>query len=261
MVTLSLTFTIILLALYYAFQGKPVIIEGKNYKLNGRLYGKGGRHKHGSAILFLSGWNPTTRRVTTSNFYAGFSARKRNNICLTISLRGMGSEGDINTLSRADFLDDVLAAYDYLANSSGVNKENIRVVGESFGGYLACILSTLRPVKKMVLRVPTDFPNEGFHDIPQIRIAGNLSKEWKSKRHACNESFALKAINEYEGSLMMVASEKDNIVPIQTTENYLAAVKDHSKLEYLFIKKASHGMLHPKLQWDYTRKILNWLRL
>ena len=113
----------------------------------------------------------------------------------------------------------------------------------------------------MVLRVPTDFPNEGFHDIPQIRISGNLSKEWKSKRHACTESFALKAINEYEGSLMMVASEKDNIVPIQTTENYLAAVKDLSKLEYLFIKKASHGMLHPKLQWDYTRKILNWLRL
>jgi len=261
MVTLSITFTIILIGLYYAFQGKPVTIEAKNNKLNGRLYGKGGKHKHGSAILFISGWNPTTRRVTTSNFYAGFSARKRNNICLTISLRGMGSEGDINLLTRADFLEDVVAAYDYLANSPGVNRENIRVVGESFGAYLACLLSTLRPVKKMVLRVPTDFPDECFHDVPQIRITGNLSCDWKSKKHSFTESYALKAVNEFQGSLMVVASEKDNFVPFQTTENFLAAVKDVTKLEYLFMKKASHGMLHPKLQWDYTRKLLNWLRL
>ena len=261
MITLSIGLLIVVIALYYAFQGKPVTINANNYKLNGRLYGKAGVHRHGSAILFLSGWYPTTRRVTTSNFYAGFSARKRNNICLTVSLRGMGSEGDINVLTRTDFLDDVIAAYDYLANTEGVNKEDIRVVGESFGGYLACILSTIRPVKKMALRVPTDFSNEGFADIPQIKMSGKLSNEWKNQKHSFAESYALKAINEYTGYLMMVASEKDNFVPIQTTENYLAAVNDTSKLEYLFMKKASHSMFHPKLQWDYTRKLLNWLRL
>jgi len=261
MITLSIGFLIALIALYYAFQGRPVTIDANKYILNGRLYGKAGAHRHGSAILFLSDWNPTRHRVTTSNFYAGFSARKRNNICLTVSLRGMGSEGDINVLTRTDFMDDVLAAYDYLANTEGVNKEDIRVVGESFGGYLACILSTLRPVKKMALRVPTDFSNEGFDDIPQIQIAGNSTNDWKNQKHSFAESYALKAINEYKGWLMMVASEKDNFVPIQTTKNYLDAVKDTSKLEYLFMKKATHSMFHPKLQWDYTRKLLNWLRL
>ena len=260
MVTLSVAFLIILIALYYAFQGKPVTIEAKNYTLNGRLYGQASPDSHGSAILFLSGWNPTMNRITTSNFYAGYSARKQNNICLTVSLRGMGSEGNIDLLSRADYLDDVIAAYDFLANTKGVDRDNIRVVGESFGGYLACILSTLRPVKKMALRVPTDFSNEGFADMPQIRNAGNLSKEWKKQRHNYTESYALKAINEYAGNLMLVASEKDNLVPIQTTQNYLAAVKDRSKLEYLYMKQASHGMFHPKLQWDYTRKLLKWLR-
>ena len=261
MITLSVCILIVIIALYYAFQGKPVTINANNYKLNGRLYGKAGLHKHGSAILFLSGWNPTTRRVTTSNFYAGFSARKRNNICLTVSFRGMGSEGDINVLTRTDFMDDVIAAYDYLANTEGVNKEDIRVVGESFGGYLACILSTLRPVRKMALRVPSDFSNEGFTDIPQIMNAGNFSNDWKNHNHSFAESYSLKAINEYKGCLMMVASGKDNFVPMQTTKNYLAAVNDTSKLEYLFMKKASHSMFHPKLQWDYTRKLLNWLRL
>jgi len=261
MITLSICIFIIVIALYYAFQGKPVIIDANKYKLNGRLYGKTGIYRHGSAILFLSGWNPTYHSVTTSNFYAGFSARKRNNICLTVSLRGMGTEGDLNKLTRTDFMDDVIAAYDYLANTEGVNKEDIRVVGESFGGYLACILSTLRPVKKMALRVPTDFSNDGFYDIPQIEISGILSNDWKNQKHSFAESYALKAINEYKGCLMMVASEKDNFVPIQTTENYLAAVNDTSKLEYLFMKKASHSMFHPKLQWDYTRKLLNWLRL
>ena len=86
MVTLTLTLSIILFALYYAFQGKRVVIEGKNYTLKGRLYGKIGEHKHGSAILFLSGWKPTRNSMNTSSFYAGFSARKRNNICLTVAL-------------------------------------------------------------------------------------------------------------------------------------------------------------------------------
>jgi len=260
MVTLTLTLSIILFALYYAFQGRRVVIEGKDYTLKGRLYGKIGEHKHGSAILFLSGWKPTRNSMNTSSFYAGFSARKRNNICLTVALRGMGSDGDMSVLSRADYMEDVLVAYDYLANTEGVDRNNIRVVGESFGGYLACILSTKRPIKKMALRVPTDFSNEGFADMP-IRIAGKLSKEWKSQKHGYTESYALKAINEFRGSLMIVASEKDKFVPYQTTENYLAAVNDSSILEYRFIKKASHGMLHPKLQWDYVRALLKWLRL
>lgn len=260
MITLTLTVLVILFALYYAFQGKRVTIEAKDYTLNGRLYGKIGDHKHGSAILFLSGWKPIRNSLTTSSFYAGFSARKRNNICLTVALRGMGSEGDMNVLSRADYLDDVIAAYDYLANTAGVDRDNIRVVGESFGGYLACILSSKRPVKKMALRVPTDFSNEGFSDTP-IRVAGRLSKEWKKQKHAYTESYALKAINDFKGSLMMVACEKDKYVPYQTTENYLAAVNDSSVLEYRFIKRASHGMLHPKLQWDYIRTLLKWLRL
>jgi esterase/lipase len=158
-------------------------------------------------------------------------------------------------------LEDVIAAYDYIANIEGVDKENIRVVGESFGGYLACLLSTKRPVKKMALRVPTDFPNIGFTDVPQIRITGNLSNEWKSQKHAFTESYALSAINAFTGNLMMIASEKDNFVPFQTTENYLAAVNDSSKLEYLFMKRASHGMFHPKLQWDYNRILSKWLRI
>jgi len=111
------------------------------------------------------------------------------------------------------------------------------------------------------LRVPSDFSNEGFTDIPQIMNAGNFSNDWKNQNHSFAESYALKAINEYKGCLMMVASGKDNFVPMQTTKNYLAAVNDTSKLEYLFMKKASHSMFHPKLQWDYTRKLLNWLRL
>ena len=261
MLTLTLTITIVLIALYFAFQGRKVTIPARDYTLNGRLYGKAEKMKHDSAILFISGRMPTRYRMTTSSFYAGFISRKPHTICLTVALRGMGSEGDINTLSRADYLEDVIAAYDYLANTTGVDKANIRVVGESFGGYLACLLTTRRPVRKMALRVPTDFSNEGFTDIPYFKYTGNSSNQWKSKKHAFCESFALKAINDFKGSLMMVTSERDLHVPIQTTQNYLAAVRDSTKLEYLHMKRATHGMLHPKLQWEYIQKLSKWLRL
>ena len=260
MITISLAISIILFALYCAFKGKNITIDAKNYKLKGRLYGKAENLKHDSAVLFISGWNPTNKSMTTSNFYAGFISRKPHTICLTVALRGMGSDGDINRLCRADYLEDVVAAYDYLENTAGVSTENIHVVGESFGGYLACLLSTKRKVRKMALRVPTDFSNEGFTDVPQISVDSKLSNKWKSQKHGIAESYALKAINEFKGSLMVVASEKDNFVPYQTTENYLSAVNDSSKLVYRFMKSASHSMFHPKLQWDYIRFLSKWLR-
>jgi len=260
MFTLTLTVIIVLIALYFALQGKAVIIPAKDYTLNGRLYGKAEKLKHDSAILFISGRKPTRYRMTTSSFYAGFISRKPHTICLTVALRGMGSDGDINRLCRADYLEDVIAAYDYLANTTGVDTANIQVVGESFGAYLACLLSAKRPVRKMALRVPTDFSNEGFADIPYFRLTGNSPNQWKCKKHAFSESFALKAINEFRGNLMMVSSERDLHVPIQTTENYLAAVHDSTKLEYFHMKKATHGMLHPKLQWEYIQKLSKWLR-
>ena len=243
--------------IYYVSKGSKVLIDVERYKLKCRLYMKVGNDKQSSAILFLSGWNPGNSSITTSDFYAGFISERQYRVCMTVALRGMGSEGDINNLCRIDFLNDAIAAYDYLANISGVDKQKIFVVGESFGGYLSSILTTKRSVNKLVLRVPTDFPNDGFGDKPQIQIAGNLSIDWKNKKHNYNESFALNAIHEFNNDILIVASGKDKFVPQQTIDNYLSAITSASKLKYVIMKKAGHGLYNPL---KFLKLLNNWMK-
>ena len=80
-------------------------------------------------------------------------------VCLTVDLRGhAGTEEQKETVTREDNLRDAIAAYDTLASHRAVDKEAIAVVGSSYGGYLAAILSSLRRVRWLALRVPAHVP-------------------------------------------------------------------------------------------------------
>ena len=82
---------------------------------------------------------------------------------LTFDLRGhASSDSDEDVVSREDNLRDVLAAYDELISQPSVDGEAIAVVGSSYGGYLTAILTTLRPVKWLALRVPAIYKDEGW---------------------------------------------------------------------------------------------------
>lgn len=250
----------ILFFVYYAFQGKSVLIQAKGYALKGRLYDKSDKEKAKPAILFLSGWNPGKSVWTTGDFYAGYCTGKMDTVCLTVAFRGMGSDWDINKLSRSDFLDDAVAAYDYLAGLRGVDPARITVVGESFGSYMASVLSSKRPVKNLVLRVPTDFPADGFADVPQIKFAGNLSREWKLREHYFGESVALKAVHDFKGNMIIIASENDEMVPFQTIENYRIAAADFGNANYQLMKGAGHGLFSPAKIREYLKILSEWLK-
>ncbi len=101
-------------------QGQNTLIQAEGYTLNAKIYGKSPENKTVPAINFFSGWNPEGG-ITTSDIHAGLIAKKLKCICVTVSLRGMGSSGDINTLTRNDFLNDVIAVYDYVSNLKGVD--------------------------------------------------------------------------------------------------------------------------------------------
>jgi hypothetical protein len=246
---------------FYFVKGKSVIINNKDFDIRGRIYGKNenqNQNKH-PAILFLTGWNPGKLAFTPSDFYAGFLADKYNFICLTIALRGMGSAGDITKLRRSDFLEDVISSYDFLSKLKAVDKDNITIIGESFGSYLACILCSKRRVKSVALRVPTDFPDEGFDDTPQILLAGNLSRNWKIKEHHYTQSYALNALHSYKGSVLIVASGCDEYVPKQTTQNYLSSLSESETTHYYLMKSASHALIDPFRQMEYFKVLIRWL--
>jgi pimeloyl-ACP methyl ester carboxylesterase len=84
-------------------------------------------------------------------------------VCLTFDLRGHArSEPRHADVTREDNLRDALAAYDLLAGQRAVDRDAVAVVGSSYGGYLAAILTSLRPVRWLGLRAPALYRDEDW---------------------------------------------------------------------------------------------------
>jgi len=208
---------------------------------------------NGEGVLFIHGWrsnkeNPKAyaQQLTT----AGYT-------CLTFDLRGMGtSEGDIATLTRKDYLNDCLAAYDKLAELENVT--SISVVGSSFGSYMACMVAARRPVKSLALRVPANYPDESF-DEKQLIISDKLDAEGLAAERPSGTTYALDALHTFKGRVLIVQSEKDEIVHPKTVESFANAVPDAAQLTLHLMKGAPHSLnTSPALKEKYGTILLHW---
>jgi pimeloyl-ACP methyl ester carboxylesterase len=105
-------------------------------------------------VLFVHGWGGSQEQyVARARDIAALGC-----ICLTFDLRGHAkTRSQVETVTREDNLRDVLAAYDTLLHQRGVDASSIAVVGSSYGGYLAAILTSLRSVRWLALRAPADY--------------------------------------------------------------------------------------------------------
>lgn len=211
------------------------------------------------AILFIHGWTSMKER---SYQYADGLA-KLGYISLMFDMRGHGeSEGNINTATIKEFLDDVLAAYDYLIKVKGVDRENIGVVSSSFGCYLATLLSAKRNVKKLVIRAPADYPNEDF-DKPKMQTSGSdnlLVTAWREKPKNSSETFALESVSDFDGEILIIESEKDDTIPRQTIQNYENAVKDKNKLTHVVVENAPHSIKDGPFKNKVEEILIDWFK-
>jgi pimeloyl-ACP methyl ester carboxylesterase len=204
------------------------------------------------AYLFFNGWSPGVRAWTPNDLVAAVIARRHRCLCVTVFLRGMGSPGDIALLTRADFLRDAVDGYDFVAGLDGVDPTRIGAIGESFGSYVACLLSTRRPLRSLILRVPSDFPDDGFDTVPQRELAGTATQQWKGTRHHAGDSMALQAVRDFAGPVTVVSSERDTIIPPQTIDNYLGAAGP-DKVRHLVMSATGHGLVGPLALHRYRR--------
>src|SRR3990167_5595215 len=168
------------------------VIDGQ--KLKGNVFYPKNSKENNPAILFIQGWTG----LKENNFQYAKGLTKFGYICFLFDARGHGeSDGDINTATTEDFTKDDLAAYDFFAAMEGVDKNNISVVGSSFGGYRAAYLTSKRPVKNLVLRVPADY-DSGVFKVPRAKAGGSevpAIMKWRRKAKEPNETYALQAVN------------------------------------------------------------------
>jgi dienelactone hydrolase len=207
-------------------------------------------------VLFVHGWGGSQDQ------YLG-RAREIASlgcVCLTFNLRGhVETRPLFETVSREINLRDVLAAYDLLAARRHVDPAAIALVGSSYGGYLASILTTMRPVKWLALRAPALYIDSGW-GLPKLQL--HQSQDLKTYRHSrvqAADNKALSACQAFDGDVLLVESQHDDIVPQTVLSGYREACTHARSLTYRCLPGADHGLTADCDQRAYTSVLTNWL--
>lgn len=236
---------------------KSITIPGKGYKLSGTLVTPDDTSEKLPAVVFYHGMVSASkpRYVERAKRLA-----QQGIAALCLDFRGCGeSDGKLGKLSLADWFNDALLAFDFLANQPFVDEERMGISGKSFGGYIASLVSEKRKVTSMVLQAPAVYPDEWFdkpytvtEEVKQERL------EYRKSKEALNNK-AIAAIKQYNNPLLVIGSEFDNFCPKHTLEGFYHACPP-TKKKLAWIKGADHELKDEKYNQQYTQMMVDWFK-
>lgn len=227
-----------------------------NQKLTGHILYPETLKEKNPAVLFIHGW---------ASSESGYILRaevlvKLGYICMIFNLRGHGaSNGKLEDFSRKDHLEDVIAAYDYLASKSEVDQDNISVLGASYGGYLASILSSKRKVKNLILRAPALYKDDDF-TVPTASLKRKNIQVYRQSSLPSEDNMALKGVSTFTGNILLIESENDTIVPHQTLENYREVIKNKSLLTDKILQGVDHNLSNPESKQAFIELLVSYFQ-
>jgi uncharacterized protein len=206
-------------------------------------------------VLFVHGWGGSREQyLARAREVAALGC-----VSLTFDLRGHArSDGRNEDVSREDNLRDVLAAYDALAARPGVDRSAIAAVGSSYGGYLAAILTSLRPVRWLGLRAPALYEDAGWA-LPKRSLDKERLAAYRRRPVGPGEDRALAACAAFGGDVLLVESERDDVVPHPAVASYRAAFGRARSLTHRVIEGADHGLSEEAWQRAYTSLLVGWV--
>jgi pimeloyl-ACP methyl ester carboxylesterase len=233
---------------------EPVYIRVEGEHILGTLISPGALVP---GVLFVHGWGGDQRQyLARARSIAALGC-----VCLTFDLRGHAqTQTQQETISREDSLRDILAAFDFLAAQHNVDSDSIAVVGSSYGGYLAALLTALRPVRWLALRVPALYKDSEW-SLPKLRLRTeqDLAK-YRLQPVGPEDSNALRACHAFTGDVLLVESEHDTVIPHQVVVNYREACKSARSLTYRLLAGADHGLSDEATQVAYRDLLVKWFK-
>jgi len=225
-------------------------------RIGGRLLLPSPMQERHPGIVFVHGWGATQRH--------DIGKAKRlvplGYVGLTFNLRGHArTRRQRDTVTRADNLRDLLAAYDFLVAQPGVDPERVVVVGSSYGGYLAVLLTADRKVRALALQAPAIYKDPDF-DRPKtaLNLDGDLPA-YRASRLGPEDNLALRNAARFRGDVLLVESENDTVIPRQVIENYRAAFSAATSVTHHLMQHADHGLSSQQWRHAYGATLGEWL--
>ena len=206
-------------------------------------------------ILFVHGWGGSQQRdLARAKNITGLGC-----VCLTFDLRGHERTHEMRgKVSREQSLTDLLAAYDRLVSHPAVDNEAIAVIGSSYGGYLATILSSMRPVKWLALRLPALYWDADWQ-MPKQELDRDKLAHYRRSAVTAADNRALAACKEFQGDVLLIESEQDDYVPHATLMSYRGAFELAHSLTYRLVDGADHALSSDLSQSIYSSMLTNWI--
>jgi uncharacterized protein len=210
-------------------------------------------------LVFVHGWGSSQRKDLGK-------ARRLQALgfaCLTFNLRGHARTWrQRQTVTRAQNLRDLAAALDCLAAQEAVDPSWLGIVGSSYGGYLAVVLAGElageRKLRWLALEAPALYKDADF-DRPKHEL--NLDADLPAYRRAPltpADNRALRSAAAFEGDVLLVEGERDDVIPHQVIANYRAAFGRARSLAHVVIPEADHGLTQPQWRERYRTALLEW---
>jgi len=164
----------------------------------------------------------------------------------------------LRRVTREENLQDVLAAYDALVAHRQVDPASIAVVGSSYGGYLAVLLTVRRPVRWLALRVPALYRDEDWQ-VPKFELDRRELTAYRQRIISHEVNVAIQQARRYAGDVLIVESEHDEHVPHTTIMNYRSSFVQAHSMTHRIIDGADHGLSSERCQQAYTDILTNWI--
>lgn len=206
-------------------------------------------------VLFIHGWGGSQQfDLSRAKGIAALGC-----VCLTFDLRGHAATREQQLqVTREDNLRDVMAAYDLLATHPSLDSGSVAVVGSSYGGYLAALLSSLRRVRWLALHVPALYRDEEWL-LPKNQLNRETLRAYRNTYVAPETNRALKACAEFSGDVLIVEAEHDTFIPHSTIMSYRSAFRRSHSMTHRIIDGADHALTEKSAQRAYTSVLVNWV--
>lgn len=232
-------------------------IQSGDRKLHSVLIQPDNKHnKKHPAVLFIHGM------TSSNNGYVEIAEKIANLgiIGLAVSLSGHGqSTGNFEKLTVKDLTQDGLSAFKTMTNLPTVDKTRIGALGTSVGAHIVTTISQKHPIKSIVIRVPAIYS----YEMENMRLLQIMKKEeqiFSELKNHTQETSAIQSISKFQGNLLVVTSENDQVIPSYVSNAYVDNANQANIVKHYQIANAPHVLSQKNWRNEFVEETIEWFK-